>query len=412
MRFFSFVFLFTAGEFCFATTGASLAIDRRDIYTTFSSAQWSANTTISQPSSRNFTASTERWSVFDPPTFSVAISPATERDVAQAVRLAINNSISFLATGGRHGYTQTLKALQNGLAIDLSQLDEVKIDKSAATLTIGGAVRFGDIYNPVYNAGFELQIGTASCPGMVGVTLGAGIGPWSGVHGLVLDALLSLRVVTASSEIIEVSETSNSDLFWAFRGAGANFGIVISATYRLQPQINEGQILAADLIIPAEQNSSYFQLLQAYNESLPRNLSLSSFMTYNATISAPQISASWVWIGEEAAGYEAFAPVLALKDVISNIQVYQWNEIVENVAGGANTYECLDGAFHSVYNANARNISASTYETVFKKFSGFCEQYPDGRGSVVEIVFFPNQAVLAVPDSATAYPWRDSKAYL
>jgi hypothetical protein len=121
---------------------------------------------------------------------------------------------------------------------------------------------------------------------MVGVTLGAGLGPWSGVHGLVLDALLSLRVVTASGQLLEVSNSSNPDLFWAFRGAGANFGIVTSATYKLQPQINNGQILVAEVIIPREQNGSYFQLLESVGTNSPKNLSISSFMQYNATIAA------------------------------------------------------------------------------------------------------------------------------
>jgi hypothetical protein len=92
--------------------------------------------------------------------------------------------------------------------------------------------------------------------------------------------------------------------------------------------------------------------------------------------------------------------------------VYRWSKVIETVAGGADAFICRDGAFHSVYNVNARNISAPTYQTVFRKISRFFEQYPDGQESVVEIVVFPNQAAFAIPDSATAYPWRDTKALL
>lgn len=73
------------------------------------------------------------------------------------VKLAKALNISILGTGGRHGYTTTLQKLQNGLAIDLSKLDTVKVDQSAGTLTIGGGVRVGQIFDPVYNAGFELR---------------------------------------------------------------------------------------------------------------------------------------------------------------------------------------------------------------------------------------------------------------
>lgn len=62
-----------------------------------------------------------------------------------------------------------------------------------------------------------------------GATLGARVGRYQGLHGLILDALLSVRLVTATGDIIPVSATEHSDLFWGLRGAGLNFGIVVSA---------------------------------------------------------------------------------------------------------------------------------------------------------------------------------------
>ena len=53
-----------------------------------------------------------------------------------------------------------------------------------------------------------------------------------GTFGLILDALVSARVVTATGEVIEVSDTHNEDLFWTIRGAGANFGIITEATFQ------------------------------------------------------------------------------------------------------------------------------------------------------------------------------------
>lgn len=119
---------------------------------------------------------------------------------------------------------------------------------------------------------------------MIGVTLGAGVGPWNGVHGLLIDALVSLRVVTANGSIIETSKEAYPDLFWALRGAGANFGIVTYATYNLQEQVNQGQIFSADFVFPAEQNASYFKLLESYNNGrLSDKLTISTFMSYNSS---------------------------------------------------------------------------------------------------------------------------------
>ncbi|RYP18019.1 hypothetical protein DL767_009911 [Monosporascus sp. MG133] len=394
-------------------TVAYAAIARRaDLKALLTSTRWSAKTIISFPGSESFTNATERWTVFDPPTYSAAISPSTEADLVKAVQLATSNGIPFLATGGRHGYTTTLGDLNEGLAIDLSLFNRLEIDKSAGTIKVGGGVRFRDIYDPVYTAGFEIQLGTASCPGMVGVTLGAGVGPWGGVHGLLIDALLSLRVVTAGGRVINVSKKSYPDLFWAFRGAGANFGIVVSATYKLQEQVNEGESLVADVIIPAEKNASYFELLQSYDGSLPENLSISSFITYNWTIDAPQITASWAYIGPEADGRIEFAPLLALEPIIGAIAVYPWNKVITSVAGGADAGLCLDGGTHNIYTLNARNLSAPTYEATFEKYSLFYKEYPEARGSSLQIAIFPNQAALSVPDSETAYAWRDTLAHV
>ncbi|KAI0456759.1 FAD-binding domain-containing protein [Xylaria acuta] len=389
------------------------AIQKPDIRSLLTSAKWSKATKIQFPGSIAFVNATERWDIFDEPTFAAAISPATEADTIQAVKIATSNGIPFLATGARHGYTTTLGNLKNGLALDLSQFNTVDVDKKTGTMTVGGGVRLSQIYNPVYDAGYELQIGTASCPGIVGLTLGAGVGPWAGVHGLLLDALLSYRVITANGSAITVSKSSHSDLFWGMRGAGGNFGVVVSATYQLQPQVNHGQILVADIIIPAENNASYFELLQSYGGGLlPEHLSISSFMSWNATINASQVTASWAYLGPEEAGLKEFQPLFDLKPIIGDVTVYPYNTLIQSVAGGADAYICLDGAIHDVYTINARNLSASTYKSVFGQISTLFADYPDFQQSVIQIAIFPNNAAMAVPEASTAYPWRDTLAYI
>ena len=65
---------------------------------------------------------------------------------------------------------------------------------------------------------------------MVGATLGGGVGRYNGLHGLLLDSLLSVKVVTAAGKIEKASTTENPDLFWGLRGAGFNFATVLEAT--------------------------------------------------------------------------------------------------------------------------------------------------------------------------------------
>lgn len=118
---------------------------------------------------------------------------------------------------------------------------------------------------------------------MVGATIGGGVGRWQGLDGLIIDSLLSVRLVTAAGRLIDVSKDSHPDLYWAIRGAAANFGIITSATYKMSPQTNNGQMLSADFILPAASNGSYFDMLQSLEDSMPAELATIAIIEANTT---------------------------------------------------------------------------------------------------------------------------------
>ncbi|KAI0437383.1 hypothetical protein F4803DRAFT_566114 [Xylaria telfairii] len=379
-----------------------------DIKSILSSAKWSTGTTLSFPSSENFFNATERWTIFDPPTYVAAVSPTTEADVVKAVKLARSIKLPFLATGGRHGYGTSFGKLDQGLAIDLSQLDSASVDAKAGTLTIGGGTIFRQVYDMVYEAGFEIQTGSCSCPGMVGATLGAGVGRYQGLHGLVIDALLSVRLVTASGDIVEVSKTKNADLFWGMRRAGANFGIVTSATYKLTPLLNKGKVTNVDFIIPANLSKQYFDALANFENKLPPQLATISLVHYNDTTRGTQILANWVYVGPEAEARRVMAPIFKLNPPTAAVSVVPWNHLITTAGFNLDPVFCEANNIRSIYTTNVRKLSASTYQAAFEKISEYFDQYPAGRGSSLEFEIFPNQATVAIPDSSTAYPWRDA----
>jgi FAD/FMN-containing dehydrogenase len=108
---------------------------------------------------------------------------------------------------------------------------------------------------------------------MVGATLGGGVSKYQGVHGMIIDALESVKLVTASGELVTASRTSNRELFWGMRGAGFNFGIVTEATYRIHGARNGGTVLNADFRFPARLNATFFEILQSFDETLPASMS-------------------------------------------------------------------------------------------------------------------------------------------
>ncbi|KAI1129659.1 FAD-binding domain-containing protein [Nemania abortiva] len=403
--------LLGALSYSFDAVGARSSL--ADLATQLASIHWSSTaTTVEYPDSLAFVDATERWTIFKPPSYGIAITPGNEQDAAQAMLIAKSVNSPFLATGGRHGYSTTFGGVDQGLAIDLSLLNEVQVDSSKMTLTVGGGVLFKQIFDPIYGAGFEIQTGSCDCPGMVGVTIGGGIGRYQGLHSLLIDALLSVRMITANGTIITVSKTSYPDLFWAIKGAGANFGIVTAATYKLKTQTNQGVAMSTDLIFPANASQEYFNILSSLQGNMPKELSVITVMNYDAATSQPQILANWVFVGPESQGDEVLAPVLALNPSFANTSTIPWNKIVTTAGFGLNAVFCVPNITRSTYSATLRNLSASTWQSVFDSMITFWEANPAGQSSTVEIEVFPNQETLAVPESDAVYPYRDAWGHI
>ena len=80
--------------------------------------------------------------------------------------------------------------------------------------------------------------GSEGCVGLMGAGLGGGIGRYQGYYGLALDNIIDMDVVLANGTSVFVSNTSNTDLYWAMRGAGHNFGIVTKLTYKIYDPIS------------------------------------------------------------------------------------------------------------------------------------------------------------------------------
>ncbi|KAK9794408.1 putative FAD-binding PCMH-type domain-containing protein [Seiridium cardinale] len=374
--------------------------------------EWSTDTSINFAGDSGFDAATLRWNAHDAPEYVASITVTTEADVVKAVKLARAHGIPFLATGSRHSYGTTMSSLKGGFAIDLSQLSSLSVDKAAASITIGPGVTNEDIVGPVHEAGFETPTGSCSTVSVIGATLGAGISRWSGVYGLLIDSLLLVRLITADGNVMEASATSNPDLFWAIKGAGANFGIVVSATYRLQKPINQGKILNADFMLPADMKSGYFNLLRSLSEKgLPAELAINTAVVFDPGSSSTLVGGNWAWLGQEDEGRQVIEQLLALKPPIINVSILSWTELTKTAGFGGDAMICPKGRLRSLYATNVRQFSVSAHESAVEKMVQFYDEHPDGRGSMVIFEKFANHAVKSVPDDTACYPWRDVTEY-
>jgi FAD/FMN-containing dehydrogenase len=113
--------------------------------------------------------------------------------------------------------------------------------------------------------------------------IGGGLGTLYSARGILADSLISANVVTATGDLVKASSTENPDLFWAIRGAGHNFGIVTSATFKIYNQTNGGNSVFGDFLIPNSGNASAFELLKSVDENLPPTVFWGILVGFNHT---------------------------------------------------------------------------------------------------------------------------------
>lgn len=155
-------------------------------------------------------------------------------DVIDTVNFARNHNILVAVRGGGHNVAGN-SVCDGGIVIDLSLMNNVRVDEKARRAYVGGGALLSDVDRETQNFGLAAPLGVVSLTGVAGLTLCGGLGYLRRKHGLSCDALASVEVVTASGKLVRASKTENSDLYWGICGGGGNFGVVTSFEFELYP---------------------------------------------------------------------------------------------------------------------------------------------------------------------------------
>src|SRR5438093_2078185 len=148
-------------------------------------------------------------------------------DVVGALAFARSGGLEVSVRGGGHNVAG--KAVTDGgVMIDLSLMRGIYVDTAAQRARAQGGVTWGEFNRETALHGLATTGGVVSTTGIAGLTLGGGLGWLNGVHGLAVDNLLSVELVTASGDVRTVTEKSDPDLCWALRGGGGNFAVAPS----------------------------------------------------------------------------------------------------------------------------------------------------------------------------------------
>ncbi len=191
---------------------------------------------------------------------------ANADDVAETVRYAAQRGLRVAPQGTGHNAGPMMQRLDDALLLRTDALGEIEIDIAARRARVGSGVRWGAIADRLAGTGLAALHGSSRDVGVAGYSLGGGIGWQSRKHGLQANAITAIEIVTADGELRRVDQDNETDLFWAVRGGGGNFGVVTALEFEL---FETPDVYAGALIFPYERGS---EVMHAWHEYVSAGL--------------------------------------------------------------------------------------------------------------------------------------------
>jgi len=237
------------------------------------------------------------WNGMVATTPALVLQPTSARDVAEAVSFARDRGLLLSIKGGGHSIAGTSIA-EGGLTLDMSRMRDVAVDPEAKLVTVGPGCLLKDVDQATQEHGLATVLGFVSETGVAGLTLGGGWGYLTRRFGWAVDNLDEVEIVTADGKVRTANRNENTDLFWALRGGGGNFGVVTRFTFRLH---EVGPIITGGLIIwSADRVDEVLAAYRDVTESASRELTAAAIVR----LAPPAPFLPQEWHGKPVAGIQ------------------------------------------------------------------------------------------------------------
>ncbi|HTR06515.1 MAG TPA: FAD-binding oxidoreductase [Paraburkholderia sp.] len=315
-------------------------------------------------------------------------------DVVAAVRFAGSIDSRVAVRSGGHNVAG-LSVCDAGIVIDLSRMKQIEVDADRRVVRAEAGLNLGEFDRATMAYGLATTTGVISDTGIAGLTLGGGFGKLGRKYGLTCDNLVAVEMVTADGQKLLASDSKHSDLFWAVRGGGGNFGIATAFHFRLHPL--DPELLVCSLLYPFEQARAALRFYDQFARNAPDELSADAAFVANPS-GERFFSISACYVGAPESGLQVLEtlmksgpPADCRLERMPYLQIQSNGDSVfprgRRYYWKAQFLKAIDdGAIDAVVSAYERSPSPSSL-LVFQHVGG---------------------AIARVAGSATAYPHRDA----
>lgn len=325
-------------------------------------------------------------------------------DIDVVLDIARRSGLALAVRGGGHNIAGH-GTVEGGLVLDLGPLKGVDVDAPSRLVRVEPGATLADVDRATAAHGLAVPLGVISATGVAGLTLGGGVGWLTRSHGLSLDHLASVDVVTASGEHLHASGQENPELFWGLRGGGGNFGVASSFTFRAAPL--PPTPLGGNLFYRPEHWRDALLAFSAWTRDLPDEMnSIVSFLVLPPEFGMgdePWMVIGFAWVAEDQrVGLNLIEELRAAappdEQEVGPTSWLDWQS-------------AMDAVFPKGSRGYWKNVSFSRLdEEVVDVLIGFASEV-SWYGTGIDIHHLEG-AFGRVPEEATAFPNRSARYWL
>ncbi len=329
------------------------------------------------------------------------IQCATSKDVIAAVQFAKAQKVDLAIKGGGHNSAGT-GSCDDGIQIDLSLMNKVEVNPATKRIKVQGGCLLSTVDEATQKHGLAVSSGIISHTGVGGLTLGGGFGWISRKYGMSIDNLVAVEMVTARGEMVTANEYEHSELFWAIRGGGGNFGVITS--FEFEGAEIGTEVYSGPIVKRFDNLKNYLKFHREYVRTMPDDMTIWLVIRHAPPLPfLPKeihgkmvILVPFVWLGDPEEGKRLMQPIRDFGETLGD-------------GSAMHPWTVWQSAFDGLNSHGARNYWKSHYLTdltdgCIDVIQEFADKLPTDECEI--LIPHLEGATARISADATAFPHR------